>query len=419
MTAGFSANRDIKVEASETGPGLYTLRTRGLADRKRPELEIAGVPEVALNAAGGVINIMADYSVKSAEVFANQTVGNVLAVGDEGRKLLLVVRAITGEKPKGGLWSKISGGGKGVLRLVDVSGDAVAPLTALATMLVHRAAVRLAKDDDVGARTELEAAIATLPGEAGAGEPPSIGGADGAFNWQNHLAYLDLATLAVDDPDLAAAHFGDALVRSDSLARHELGATSAELTALVAADVAREAKRIVAHNLHHAARSPGPAPALVTMPSPIWELAEGGQAARRASLLPAKLSSLYYDGIAAERLRRDGASLVSSILARDRAAPWRAAWVARATRDVWIRDEAPLTAPLGPAHAADGIVSTVLADVARCFRAGATNEEIVARYGSRGAASAPELDAIVAIDAKLAQLSTFEGEQYLEAMTPA
>ena len=70
-------------------------------------------------------------------------------------------------------------------------------------------------------------------------------------------------------------------------------------------------------------------------------------------------------------------------------------------------------------HAADGIVSTVLADVARCFRAGATNEEIVARYGSRGAASAPELDAIVAIDAKLAQLSTFEGEQYLEAMTPA
>ncbi len=419
MAAAFSANRDIKVEASETAPGLYTLRTRGLADRRRPELEIAGVPEVALHGAGGVINMIADYAVTNAEVVADQTVGNVLAVGDEGRKLLLVVRAVTAEKPKGGLWSKVSGGGKGVLRLVDVSGDALAPLTALATMLVHRAAVRYAKDDDDGARTELEAAIATLPGAAGTGEPPSIGGADGAFNWQNHLAYLDLATLSGDAPDLAAKHFGNALVRSDSLARHELGATSEELTALVAADVAREAKRIVEHNLQHAEASPGPAPSLMTMASPIWELAEGGQAARRASLLPATLFSLYYEGVAAERLLCDGASLVSSILERDRAAPWRAAWIARATRAVWISEEAPFAAPLGPAHAADGIVSTVLADVARCFRAGATNEEILARYASRGAASAPELEAIAGIDAKLALLSTFEGEQYLEAMTPA
>ena len=117
MAAGFSANRDIKVEASETAPGLYTLRTRGLADRKRPELEIAGVPEAALNGAGGVINMLADYSVKSAEILADQTVGNVLAVGDDGRKLLLVVRAVAAEKPKGGLWSKLTGGGKGVLRL--------------------------------------------------------------------------------------------------------------------------------------------------------------------------------------------------------------------------------------------------------------------------------------------------------------
>jgi len=416
MAAAFSANRDIKVEASETAPGLYTLRTRGLADRKRPELEIAGVPEVALNGAGGVLNMIADYSVKNAEIFADQTVGNVLTVGEEGRRLLLVVRTALAEKPKGGLWSKLTGGGKGVLRLRDVTGDAEAPLTALATMLVHRAAVRLAKDDDEGARTELEAAIVTLPGEAGAGEPPSIGGADGVLNWQNYLAHLDLATLAGDDIDEAAKHFGDALVRSASLARRELGATCEAVTALAEGDVAREATRIIEHNLQHAERGPGPAPALMTMASPIWELTEDGQATRRASLLPAKLFSLYYDGVAAERLLRDGATLVAAILERARAVPWRAAWVARATRDVWISDEAPSMDPLGPAHPADGVVSTVLADVARCFRAGATNDEILARYAPREGASPAETEALAAIDAKLAELAAFEGEQYIAAM---
>jgi hypothetical protein len=406
MGAAFSANRDIKVEASETPrAGLYTLRTRGLADRKRPELEIAGVPEAALNAAGGVINMIADYSVKNAEIFAEQTVGNVLAVGDDGRKLLLVVRAVTAEKPKGGLWSKLTRGSKGVLRLVDVDSDA--PLTALATMLVHRAAVRNAKDDDEGARTELEAALATLPGEPGAGDPPSIDGTEGELNWQNHLAYLDLATLAGDDLDEATKHFGDALSRSDALARRELGASFEAVTSFAEGDVAREATRIIEHNLQHAERGPGPTPALMTMASPIWELTADGKAARRASLLPVKLFSLYYDGVAAERLLREGAKLVAEILERDRKAPWRAAWVARATRGVWVSEEAPLLEPLGKAHPADGLVSTVLADVARCFRAGASNEEILARY----AGTAHE-----AIDAKLATLATFEGEQYMAAM---
>src|SRR3954468_20571383 len=116
----FDANRDIRIEASEVSPGSFTLRTRGLADRKRPELEIAGVPEAGLNAAGGVINIIAEYTVNNAAVLVDQSVGNVPTIGDDARKLLIAVRAITSEKPKGGLWSKIAGGGKGVLRLVDV-----------------------------------------------------------------------------------------------------------------------------------------------------------------------------------------------------------------------------------------------------------------------------------------------------------
>jgi hypothetical protein len=232
MAAAFSANRDIKIEASETSTGSYVLRTRGLADRKRPELEIAGVPESALNGAAGVLNMLADYTVNTAEVLAEQTVGNVLAVGDEGRKLLMVVRAVESEKPKGGLWSKIAGGGKGVLRLADIDAAAGAPLTALATMLVHRAAVRLAKDDEEGARSELEAAIATFPGVPAAGKAPEIEGVGGTFNMQNHLAYLDLAVLTGDDEAESARWFEQAVARSQELAlRIQEGATKEELLA--------------------------------------------------------------------------------------------------------------------------------------------------------------------------------------------
>jgi hypothetical protein len=406
----FDANRDITVEASQAADGSYVLRTRGLSDQRRPELEVVNVPEVALQAAGGVINMLAEYTVNRAEVLADQTVGNVLAVGDDDRKLLLVVRAIAVEKPKIGLWSKISGGGKGVLRLVDAVGDEKsAPLTALATMLVHRAAVRLAKDDEEGAHEELEAAIATLPGTPGAGAPPSIGGASGTFNWQNHLAYLALAKLAGKYVHEAGKRFEEALARSDDLARAEVGAVLPAIAALDGDAIARAAKRVTEQNFAHVERQPGPTPALVILGSPVWEVDED-RAARRASLLPAALVELYYEGVAAERLTRDGGTLIAEILAGDVSQRCRAAWIARETRGLWISEEAPLGAPIGKAEPAYGIVSSVLADVARCFRAGATNEEILARY--RG-----DVDGSEGITQKLIALETWEGEQYVKAMT--
>jgi len=235
--ATFAANRDIKIEASETSAGRYTLRTRGLEAKRRAELEIAGVPEVALNGAGGVINMLADYTVNVGEVLAGQTVGNTLVVGDSGRRLLMVVRALEVEKPKGGLWSKIAGGGKGVvLRLVDVTGAGdSAPLTAIATMLVHRAAVRRAKDDVDGARSELEAAIATFPGAPATGKALDIEGVDGTFNAQNHIAYLELAAIAEDEAE-RTRRFEEALARSQELATlSREGATRDELLATYAA----------------------------------------------------------------------------------------------------------------------------------------------------------------------------------------
>lgn len=232
--AAFAANRDIKIEASETSAGSYTLRTRGLEGKRRPELEIAGVPEVALNGAGGVINLLADYSVNVAEVLAGQTVGNLLTAGDDGRQLLMVVRAVEAEKPKTGLWSKVVGGAtKGVLRLVDVDGAATAPLTAIATMLVHRAALRRSKDDIEGARSELEAAIATFPGAVATKKAPEIEGVGGTFNAQNHVAYLDLAALAgKGDEKECARRFEEAVARSQELARlFEDGTSRDELLA--------------------------------------------------------------------------------------------------------------------------------------------------------------------------------------------
>lgn len=200
----FDANRDMRIEASETSEDRYALRTQGLAKRKRAELEIVGVPAPALHAAAGILNMIAEYTVIRDEVGAGQTVGNVLTVGG-GDPLLLVVRASVAVPAKEGFFAKLSGAGKGVLRLVDVEGDEPAEgespaRTALATMLVHRAATRLAKDDRDGARKELEAALAIFPGDPAATGAPHLEGLEGTFNWQNHLAYR---TMAEVEPDQA------------------------------------------------------------------------------------------------------------------------------------------------------------------------------------------------------------------------
>jgi hypothetical protein len=417
MARPFNANRDIKIEASETAAGTYTLRTRGLGAWRRPELEIAGVPEAALNGAGGVVNLIAEYTVSKAELLAGETVGNVLAVSDDGPELLLAVRAVASGRPSGGLWSKLTGGDKGVLRLVDATGASEGPpLTAIATMLVHRALVRSATADEAGAREELEAAIATFPGEPGAGVPPSIAGSGGTYNWQNHLAYLELARLAGDDLGAATEHFAEALARSPELARRELGASVEAVLGLDEETVAMQSKLILEHNFGAVHRGAGPSAQMVTVASPIWEL-DDGRSSRRASVVPAALLAIYYEGPASERLRREGAVLAARILARDRKAPWRATWIARDVRRLWIRDDAPRLETVGPTHPAHGVVSLVLADLARCFEAGATEAEILARYAPRSAEAAPSVGELASLDTKLETLAAWEADRYVEAMS--
>jgi hypothetical protein len=123
--------------------------------------------------------------------------------------------------------------------------------------------------------------------------------------------------------------------------------------------------------------------------------------------MPASLVALYYEGAAAEGLARAGAKLAVSILGALRDRPWRAAWIARGVRAAWDADEAPLTEAIGPFHPAQGLVSAVLADVARCFHAGATDDEILARF----TATAPR-----SLEDKLAALDGWEASQYVEAL---
>ncbi len=395
----FVANRDIKIEASQREDGTFTLRTKGLDARRRPELEIAGVPERALHAAGGVLNDVADYTVNRAEVLADQNVGFELGSGDDDATLMLAVRTVQAAAPSGGFWSKVTGGGKGVLRLVDVAGDRSAPpLTALATMLVHRARVRLSKEDRDGAREELEAAIAVFPGEPGAGRAPEVGEGSAQFNWQNHLAYLALAELDDD-----AARFADALARSEQLAVRELGAPLGAFESRAAARLERDAAKIAEANreIH---RSPGPAPSLAIVASPVWETTSTG-GARRASLVPAAFVERYLEGPALEHLALSGAKLAAHALAKHPIA--RLAWIVRKTRGIWIAESAPVMAEIQAYEPTWSLLSAVLADVARTSRALATDDEIAARL----AGETPE-----ALARKLVDLESWESEQYANAM---
>jgi hypothetical protein len=399
----FDANRDIKIEASQGEDGSFTLRTKGLADRKRPELEIVGAPEPALRAAANVLNDVADYTVNKAEVLADQNVGfGMESPGEGDRSLMLVVSAVATAAPSGGLWSKITGGGKGVLRLVDVVGEKNAPpRTALATMLVHRARVRLSQEDPAGARAELQAAIATLPGEKNAGRAPKVGDwRECDFNWQNHLAYLALADLD-DDP----AQYAEALSRSDDFAERELGATLASIDTSDAARLEALAKEIVDTNVDPD-RRPGPSDALAIVASPIWEVEPDGGHARRATLIPKAFTELYYEGRAAERLRASGAKLAARALAGRDAATL--AWRTRVTRNMWSSFDAPFGKRLERYAPAQGVLSAILAGIARCFRADATEDEIAAYLAGESSQS---------FDEKIAALESWEGEQYMSAMS--
>ncbi|MDB4943919.1 MAG: hypothetical protein JWP97_3453 [Labilithrix sp.] len=415
----FDANRELTIQASQAADGTYALRTSGLAKRDRPELEITGVTEPALHAAAGILNLVGAYTVDRAEVLAGQTVGNVLAVGDEGRELLLALRAATAEPAsRPGLWGRLGGGKstKGVLRLLDAGArdeQAAPPLTALATMLVHRAAVRLAKEDRDGARAELEASLQVLPGDpAEAANELVIDGAGGILNWQNHLAYADLAALAATEEDVTHAieRFDQALVRSRSHGRRTVGAASLDaLVGLGPAAVGALVRDVVDHNLATAGAEDGPTESLVIVRSPIWECGEGATTQRRAALVPRAFLGLYYEGPVAAALRDRVPALVGRLVGdATRLQVASALWRAGHATGTWVTPAAPFAATAEGATDAHRALSRIIADVARCVRAGLSDEAIGARLsGTDHDAEVPEL----------VSLRGWEEEQTAKAMT--
>lgn len=408
----------MRIDASQGVDGRFKLRTSGLVKQRRPELELACVPEGALHAAGGLLNLIGEYSVNRDEIKDGQTVGNVLAVGED-TPLLVVVRAhATNHKPQGGLFANLVGANKGVLRITDAieaKQDPTGAPIALATMLIHRAKAREAQANISGAREELALAISLCPGEATRAGCPTFEGAAGVYNDENHLAYAALANLE-DSPERAAAHFENALVRSLEYTRIETGAPLATIFALDEGTLRKEATRILEHNLANTGLEPT-SNAMATLLSPIWENWEPSGASRRLARLPRDMVSSYYEGPVVDALQQRGPTLVAKIMTTNTASPARVAWTARSIRSVWTAKGATLTKPFAEWQVAMGLVSTLLADVGRCLRAKANDEEILARYVTAAKNDANDT-LLQSVATKLAALEEFEGDAYMRVMSP-
>lgn len=397
----FDANRNMKIEASQNADGTFVLRTKGLAGHKRAELEVAGVPEPALMAAGRILNDAAEYAVNRAEIVGDQNVGFVLAVdGVEDAGLMLAVRTRYVEAPKSGIFSKT----KGVLRLFDVAGAPEAPpLTALATMLVHRAATRRAGGDEDGAREELATAIAIFPGKPDDGGAPGIE-SDAVYNWQNHRAYLALAEL--DDAN-GEKHYAAALARSLELQRRELGAPLASFEGADVAALEREAKASVAHVLgtEKQVSVDDEAPEKMRIvASPIWEAMPKGFG-RRAALVPAAVVGYFYEGPGRAMVESAGPRLAAAAVKSGAVASL--AWRLRGRREIWSAAGAPFVEQRD--EAAPVLLSLVLAEIGRAGHGAATEDEIASHLAGTPTPSMIE---------KLAALQQWEGDQAMKAMMP-
>jgi hypothetical protein len=274
-------------------------------------------------------------------------------------------------------------------------------------MLVYRAKVRREGGDEEGAREELRAAIEIFPGEEGAGAAPVIGDGSAVFNWQNHLAYL---ALAVSDAEDGAAFYRRALARSDELSLTDIGARPRDLAEVDPFELDPIAEQILGHNFADDPKCaiPAPSSAQAVLVSPLWDLVEDGNIGRRASLVPAGFRELYYDGDAAEGLRRAGARLAADAVRDALTDPAGLAWRIREARARWMDPDAPVAETIGEPHPAHPLLSSVLVYAGRCFHAGATEEQIAARL--RG-----ERDETVS--ALLEAESAWDTAQYAAAMS--
>jgi len=121
--------------------------------------------------------------------------------------------------------------------------------------------------------------------------------------------------------------------------------------------------------------------------APIWEMGPEGEVTRRVWLAPRDMRAHYYEGPA--RAFLDGPELgpvAFTVMERVLADPDRLSALVEDLRTVYVEPDAP-SKHLDVAWAdAQGVLSYVLADIARKARIGMTAEEIVASHDGRAAA---------------------------------
>lgn len=397
------------------GPdGTFTVRTNGFATQGRPEVEIGGVPEVAVQPAAKLIDYVVEAATaKGAPLVAEDTVGVPLVLeGEHGEhsSLAIVVRLITREPPSGSLFARLRGtGDPGVLRLADLMGARAAPpFGSIATVMLHRAMSRSITGDAAGAVAELRASLALVPGHVAAGPPPKDEFRGLNLNWQNHQSYLRLAELV--DVSEATALQQTVYGLNPWLSVRELGYAGPTLNLPPEGVLAQETMGMVQRNLSVVGTFASPTPQVRCVLSPLWTVHDG-HSVRQLTVLPACFVDYYHGGrLAHPEVTGGVARLVASCLTRHASRPWELAAMTKWARETY-RGEG-IGDSLGPARPWWFLASAVVAEAARYLAAGATWEELQSVFGvAEGRAHVPD-----SLAQKMENIRASEVEHYIGAL---
>lgn len=260
----------VTVSPSLSHPGRLDLITEGFYRSDRPELSIRGVPEQLSICASMILEIVAPY-VRDNDVKVGEHVGFEF---DDGP---LVVRVVE-EFPR--IW-----------RLVDANTDALdVPWLALADSSLLRAkALTTATEDDVQARTFLEAVLPLFPTPNRPELQTHL-----PVNWNCARTHLYLAQTE-SNGITRRNHLREAVERSRVVAEELLGESPSVLKNVSEDEVARHARLIVSkYTEFEMTDNDGLNTPYV---SPIWYVSEGGSELS-LTILPRDLIVGYLDALA-------------------------------------------------------------------------------------------------------------------------
>lgn len=364
----FSPYDDMKIEVTPTSETMADLVTDGLSRVRKHELAIRNVPIEDVRDAGTVINLVAEYvcenDVRHGERIGIEypSFGLGVRLFDEGGGFKPF-----GRKPK-------------IQAIADIDAEVPAlPRTAMSNAALLKAAAASQRDNDISAAIEiLQDAIARWPGEEGVIPEPAVGM---QYNWQNALAYRDLASL-VDDPAERARYLGMAVRRSAAVAEQVLGCFPDDLVGLDPDEVRARAHMIVMSHLDADFEMPdslreiaGPTNTLVV--TPLWS-ADEEEALLRLAMIPTALDELHL-----RRARRDldlgpTVELLAKTFLEHIDDPVRLAATVDPSRELFADENAPSMGVGVAPHPADVLLSSLYAHIIRYTAVGDTELAVAA-----------------------------------------